>query len=470
MLMGDHASRFCKILLMAGLLLSLLTGQAAANSSIFPNFVELAKKLKPSVVNISTARTVKPQGHMQRPFGNPFANDPFSDFFERFFEEQQSQGGFKQRSLGSGFIITNDGYILTNNHVIAGADEIKVKLSDGRELKAEVKGHDEKLDLALIKISGKNGFPAAKLGDSDTIETGECVIAIGNPFGLAETVTAGIVSAKGRVIGSGPYDDFIQTDASINPGNSGGPLFNCRGEVIGINTAIIAGGQGIGFAIPVNMAKSIIPQLKDKGTVTRGWLGVVIQPVTGDLAQSFGLRGEKGALVSEVTPGGPAEKSGLKPGDIILEYNGRAIGEMNELPRLVAATEVGKKVTLKYLRDGKEAETTVRIERLNGEGEGATAGAGIDKLGMTVQELNRELANRLQVRETRGVVITELKGDGLAAGAGLAKGDIIKEVNGSKVSTMVDYKKTVSALQKGSVMRFLVRRGDSSLFVAFKVE
>ena len=242
----------------------------------------------------------------------------------------------KQRSLGSGFIISDEGYILTNNHVVAGADEINVKLSDGREFKGVLKGSDEKLDLALVKITAKDHLPVAPLGDSDAIEVGEWVLAIGNPFGLSQTVTAGIVSAKGRVIGSGPYDDFIQTDASINPGNSGGPLFNAKGEVIGINTAIVAGGQGIGFAIPVNMAKSVITQLRETGKVTRGWLGVSVQPVTPDLAKSFGMKNDKGALVSEVMKDSPAEKAGFKVGDIILEFDGKAITDMHELPRLAA--------------------------------------------------------------------------------------------------------------------------------------
>jgi serine protease Do len=299
--------RLLKPLALAVCLMLLTTGGAFAKA-VIPDFVELAARLKPTVVNISTAKTIAPQKGFRHP--GPFGSDPFEDFFNRFFE-QMPQRPFKQKSLGSGFIISDDGYILTNNHVVAGADEIKVKLTDGREFKGEVKGADEKLDLALVKIVGKDHFPVALLGDSDTIKVGEWVMAIGNPFGLEQTVTAGIISATGRVIGSGPYDDYLQTDASINPGNSGGPLFNGRGEVIGINTAIVAGGQGIGFAIPVNMAKGIITQLKETGKVTRGWIGVAIQTVTPDLAQSFGLPTEKGALVSEVVKDGPADKAGM---------------------------------------------------------------------------------------------------------------------------------------------------------------
>jgi serine protease Do len=429
-----------------------------------PDFVELSKKLKPLVVNIGTAKTVKPRRQFQRPFGSPFSNDPFEDFFDNFLGDMHSRI-YKQRSLGSGFIIEG-GYILTNNHVVAGADEIKVKLADNREFKAEIKGVDERLDLALLKIDAKETLPTAKLGDSDTIQVGEWVMAIGNPFGLAETVTAGIVSAKGRVIGSGPYDDYIQTDASINPGNSGGPLFNTQGEVVGINTAIVAGGQGIGFAIPVNMAKSIIPQLKEKGKVTRGRLGVTIQSVTADLAKSFGLSNGNGALVSRVFPESPAEKGGLKAGDIILEFDGKKIQEVNELSRLVAATAVGKKVTIKIVRDGIEKNITVVIDRLK-DSNGYELGESIfDTLGLSVRELNKELAVRFQTKESTGVVVTELKADRVAQDVGIAEGDVIKEVDGKTIETLKDYEKAVAAHKKGQVIRFLLKRGDLSLYVA----
>lgn len=443
--------------------------ESALAKAVNPDFVELAKKLKPTVVNISTAKTIKPQRRFQRPFGTPFGNDPFQDFFDRFFDESQ-QHPYKQKSLGSGFIISDEGYIITNNHVVSGADEIKVKLSDGREFKGEIKGSDEKLDLALIKISAKDHLPVATLGDSDTIEVGEWVMAIGNPFGLAQTVTAGIVSAQGRVIGSGPYDDFIQTDASINPGNSGGPLFNAHGEVIGINTAIIAGGQGIGFAIPVNMAKNIIPQLKETGKVTRGWLGVSIQPITPELAQSFDLEGEKGALVTEIVKDSPAEKAGIKTGDIILEFNGKMIHEMNELPRLVAATPVGKKVTVKILREGKAEDIPVTVERLKDGEAGAQPGISQDRLGMTVRALNKDLAARMGIKEQSGVVVTEIKAVGSAEQAGISIGDIIREINGARIDSIGDYEKAVNEHKKGGVIRLLLRRGESSLFVAFKVE
>ena len=430
-----------------------------------PDFVTLSKRLKPTVVNISTAKTVKPRRQFQRPFGTPFSSDPFEDFFDNFLGDKHSRA-YKQRSLGSGFIIEG-GYILTNNHVVAGADEIKVKLADNREFKAKIKGVDARLDLALLKINANEDLPTAKLGNSDTIQVGEWVMAIGNPFGLAETVTAGIVSAKGRAIGSGPYDDYIQTDASINPGNSGGPLFNIQGEVIGINTAIVAGGQGIGFAIPVNMAKSIIPQLLEKGKVTRGRLGVMIQSVTVDLAKSFGLNNENGALVSGIIPESPAEKGGLKAGDIIVEFDGKKIQEMNDLSRFVAATSVGKKVTIKIMRIGKEESVHVVIDRLNESGGNDEPGESVhDNWGLTVMELNKEMADRFRIKEATGVIVTELKPDGVAQEAGIAEGDIIKEIDGRKIITLKDYEEAITTHTKGKVIRLLLKRGDSSLYVA----
>jgi serine protease Do len=431
-----------------------------------PDFVELAKKNKPTVVNINTSKVVTPGAQYNRPFGNRGAN-PFDDFFERFFD-QSPRRPQTARSLGSGFIISSDGYILTNYHVVAGADEIKVKLSDSREFKGVLKGGDEKLDLALIKIDAKGNLPAAPLGDSDALEVGEPVMAIGNPFGLAQTVTAGIVSAKGRVIGSGPYDDFIQTDASINPGNSGGPLFNSKGEVVGINTAIIAGGQGIGFAIPINMAKEIIPQLKEKGKVTRGWFGVVVQPVTPELAQSFGLTETNGVLVSQVIKDSPAERAGLKSGDIIIAFDGKPIHEMHELPRIAANLPVGKKAGVKILRNGKVEEKTVLIEQMK---EVADEGAVVqEKLGLVVTDLNKDLAAKLGTKEQTGVIVAEVKPGGAAEEAGVVSGDIIVQVDNTPTPTVPAFKKALEARKPGSILRLLLRRGSSSIFVAMKNE
>lgn len=468
--MKKNITRFLILAIATWLPLLALEGPAAARV-MSPDFVELAKKLKPSVVNITTTKTVGQQQSASRQPANPFGNSPFEDFFERFFQDVPRKP-FKQRGQGSGFIISNEGYIFTNNHVVAGADEIKVKLSDGREFKGQLKGTDEKLDLALVKIDAKGQLPLAPLGDSDTIEVGEWVMAIGNPFGLAQTVTAGIVSAKGRWIGSGPYDDFIQTDASINPGNSGGPLFNVKGEVVGINTAIVQGGQGIGFAIPVNMAKSVLAQLKETGKVTRGWLGVSVQPVTPELAQSFGLEAEKGALISDVTKDSPADKAGFLVGDILVEFDGKQISEMNELPRLAATTPVGKKARVKLLRKGKVIEKTVTMEKMP---ESAPAGpakqsGASEKLGIVVTDLTRELAARIGAKETTGVVVTGVKRGSEAEDKGIMQGDIIKEVNYTPVAGTADYEKAISAVKKGSYVRLLVRRGNGSTFVALKVE
>ncbi|HJV36936.1 DegQ family serine endoprotease [Geomonas sp.] len=450
-----------RLLAVVLVLSSFFTGGAWA-AAVTPDFVKLAKKLKPAVVNISTSKTINAQSQQ-----HPFGNDPFEEYFNRFFNAPRHPQ--KQKSLGSGFIISDDGYIITNNHVVAGADEVKVKLSDGREFKAEIKGRDEKLDLALVKIDAKAQLPVAPLGDSDKLEVGEWVMAIGNPFGLAQTVTVGIVSAQGRVIGSGPYDDFIQTDASINPGNSGGPLFNAEGEVIGINTAILASGQGIGFAIPVNMAKMILTQLKETGKVTRGWLGVSIQVVTPDLAKSFGLEGEKGALVSEVTKDSPADKAGIQGGDIILEFDGHAIHEMSELPRLVAGTPVGKKVKVLLLRDGKQQTVTVTIEQLTDGSEDAVALTS-DKLGVKVADLTPERAQQLRMKGDRGVVITEVQPESIADRGGLQPGDVIREINGVRINNVAEYGKAIASVKKGGYLKILLRRNNSSMFVALRPE
>jgi serine protease Do len=448
--------------LVFSLFLSSVFSGAAMAVALTPDFVKLAKRLKPAVVNISTSQTVAPHKRM-----HPQGNDPMQEYLDRFFGGQQHP--FKQKNLGSGFIISDDGYILTNNHLVTGADEIKVKLSDGREFRGVVKGRDDKLDLALVKIDASGHLPVAPLGDSDKTEVGEWVMAIGNPFGLTQTVTAGIVSAQGRVIGSGPYDDYIQTDASINPGNSGGPLFNSDGEVIGINTAILAGGQGIGFAIPINMAKAIITQLKETGKVTRGWLGVSLQMLTPELAKSFGLDRENGALVAEVFKNGPADKGGVKGGDIILEFDGRSVHEMSELPRLVAGTPVGKKVNVLVLRDGRKVTVPVTIEQLKDNPDEIVAGSN-DRLGLKVAELTPERAKQLRGQGDGGVVVTEVQSDSLAEQAGIVAGDLIREVNGQRIAGLSDYSKAIASVKKGDYLKLLLRRGDASLFVALKLD
>lgn len=459
------------IILLLSLLLSLpFSGLAAAP----PDFVVLAKELKPAVVNISTAQKARQQQRRPMQPRSPFGphNDFFDDFFNRFFEGMP-QGPREKQALGSGFIISKDGYIMTNDHVVNGADTVTVKLSDGRTFDATIKGQDEKLDLALLKIETKEALPVAALGDSDKLEVGEWVMAIGNPFGLEQTVTAGIVSAKGRVIGAGPYDDFIQTDASINPGNSGGPLFNSDGQVVGINTAIIAGGQGIGFATPVNAAKDILGQLKETGHVTRGWLGVSVQPMTEELADSFDLKDAKGALVAEVTADSPAGRAGVKRGDIIVRYDGAAVNETKDLPRLVAATPVNKTVDLGILRDGKEKTLKVKIAKLeDGSGieTGATESGEPGQLGLSLSNITPELAARLGLQGTDGVLINAIDPNSSAAVSQLRRGDVILEVNGKATPNVAAFTSAVGKVKKGDTLRLLVKRGDSVLYTTLKAD
>jgi serine protease Do len=451
-----------------------------------PDFATLAERLSPVVVNISTRAQRKEQPDTPRfrgpgqpgqpgpqwPFGE---NDPrdFSEPFERFFgpgprQRQQQQ---PQRSLGSGFVIDPAGYILTNNHVVENAEEIVVRLDNEQEHKATLVGKDPKTDLALLKIEGVSGLTAVPLGDSDTLRVGEWVMAIGNPFGLDHSVTSGIVSAKGRFIGAGNYDDYIQTDAAINPGNSGGPLLNLRGEVVGINSAIFSrtgGNIGIGFAIPVNLAKELVPQLRDKGKVTRGWLGVLIQKVTPEIAESLGLEQARGALVADVVASGPAAAAGVKVGDVIIEFDGHPVNESNELPMLVARTPLEKQVSLKILRDKAPVDLSVTIAELQDEDVQVTGGGDSEKLGLTVQTLTPEIAENLGVEETKGVVVTAVESDSPAEEAGLRRGDVILEVNRAAVENADDYKGALKKVEKGKNVLFLVRRGDNTIFLALK--
>ncbi len=448
------------------------TGPQPVISQAPNSFVELVHKEKPAVVNISTTQIIKQKGFTHPPLGgrqNPFDEFFGDDFFKKFFGDVPPRE-FKSKSLGSGFIISGDGYILTNNHVIENASEIKVKLTNENEFDAKIIGRDAKTDIALIKIDAKDNLPVVNIGDSDKLEIGEWVVAIGNPFGLEQTVTAGIVSAKGRVIGSGPYDNFIQTDASINPGNSGGPLFNISGEVIGINTAIVASGQGIGFAIPINTAKEILPQLKDKGMVTRGWLGVMVQHITPDIAESLNLQGKEGALVADVVKGGPAEKAGIKRGDVIMEFDGKQIGRMRDLPSVVASTPVGKEVNVLVLREGKEKTFTVTITKLEEE---KLAPAGTTKeefgdFGMKVQEITPEVANYFNLEVTEGVVIVDVDRDSAAAEAGMQPGDLIVEVNQRPVRSLKEYREAISLKKPGEPSLFWIKRGDNTLYFAVR--
>src|ERR671919_2935517 len=377
-------------------------------SGQLPDFISLAKRMRPIVVNISTTQMSEARGPQE--FGSPFGEeDPFNDFWRRFFGGPIPRGPQRQRSLGSGFIIDSDGSILTNNHVVENAQKIVVKLDDQQEYEAKVVGRDAKTDIAIIKINAKTNLPAASFGDSDRVEVGEWVVAIGNPFGLDSTVTSGIVSAKGRHIGQGPYDNFIQTDASINPGNSGGPLINLRGEVVGINTAIFSrtgGNIGIGFAIPTNLVKGVLPQLKDKGKVVRGYLGAVIQRVTPELAETLGLKSPQGALVVETAKDGPAERAGVRPGDVIVEFNGTKIKDSGDLPLQVAGLAPGKAVHVKILRDSKEMTLPLTVGEMKENKVIASSEEG--DLGLAVQPVTPEIAENLGLDQAQGVVIASV--------------------------------------------------------------
>ncbi len=444
------------------------TPSAASDTPMVPgNFSELAARVRPGVVNVQTTKMVK---GVSQEFHDRFGGR-FDDFFGRFFDENPFEGR-RQQGVGSGFVISADGLILTNNHVVDQADKIKVKLADGKELDAKVVGRDPKTDLAVIKVTGATDLKPLTLGNSDDLNVGNWVVAVGNPFGLEQTVTAGIVSGKGRVIGSGPYDNFIQTDASINPGNSGGPLINTRGEVIGINTAIIASGQGIGFAIPINMAKEILPQLEEKGHVTRGWLGVSIQEVTPQLAKSFGLKEKRGALVADVIEGGPAQKAGIARGDVILKFDGKEVAESRDLPRIVASTRVGKSVNVEYLRDGKTDSLEVTIGQMQSK-EDVAAASPHKPLGMTVQNITPETAQALGLRSSAGVVVTGVEPGSPAEGAGIQRGDVIIQANRKNVRDVDDLRREIAKARednKSESVLLLIQRGQSNLYAAVTPE
>jgi serine protease Do len=428
------------------------TTETAPVMTSAPNWVLIARELKPAVVNIDTRRSAP-------------KNSGLPPELERFMTPRAPR---IQRGVGSGFVISADGHIVTNNHVVDGASDIKVTLADGRELPARVLGRDPKTDLALLKIDA-TGLPVIPLGDSSRLEVGEPVMAIGNPFGLEQTVTTGIVSATARFIGEGPYDDFIQTDASINPGNSGGPLINARGQAVGINSAIFSrsgGSDGIGFSIPVNLAKSVVTQLAENGTVTRGFLGVTVQRVTPDLAKSFGLSGAGGALVADVTPGSPAALAGVKRGDVIVEFDGRPVTRMDELPRAVAATPVGRKISLTVVRDGKRVTLDAAITRL-AEDEPRTTAASQERgrLGVGVQPLTPDLARELGIEPGRGVVVSSVDESGPAASAGIRPGDVVVEVNHRVVTTVDELRQAVDRHTGGGPLLFLIRRDGSNLYL-----
>ncbi len=426
------------------------------------SFSNLSEMSSPAVVNIRTERTVKSSGgRMFQPFGQrPFGkNDQFRDFFEKFYGKTPKRE-FKRKSLGSGFIIDKEGYIITNNHVVENTDKITVVLNDEKEFDAEIIGCDSYTDLALIKIKPHQNLTSLKMGDSDKLKVGEWVVAIGNPFGLSHTVTAGIVSAKGRVIGSGPYDDYIQTDASINPGNSGGPLLNIKGEVIGINTMIIAGGQGIGFAIPINLAKGVIKQLKTSGGVTRGWLGVTIQDLKGEIAEYYSLKDKKGVLVIDVVPGDPAAEAGIKPEDIIIKINGKKIEDSRELTSMIADVGVGETARVKVLRAGKQKTFNVKV----GKRPDSAELAGIpqkekgSELGISVKNITPQIARHFKISEDEGVIVVNVDSESKGAEAGIQQGDIIAGINRRDIKNIKDYNIVIKNVNKGELVSFLIKR------------
>lgn len=443
---------------------------AKSDTAFLPpdSFSNLAESAGPAVVNIRTVKTIKGGGRVFRHFKKgPFGDDdPMKDFFDRFFDEDQKRD-FKQRSLGSGFIIDKDGYIVTNNHVIDNADKIVVILNDEKEFEAQIVGRDKNTDLALIKIESNHNLPVLGFGDSEALKVGQWVVAIGNPFGLEQTVTAGIVSAKGRVIGSGPYDDFIQTDASINPGNSGGPLLNMKGEVVGINTAIVAGGQGIGFAIPVNLAKNIIVQLKSTGEVTRGWLGVGIQDISEEVAEYYGIKEKKGVLVTEVFPGDPADLAGIKPKDIILSVNGKAVDSARQLTGMIADISVGDTIKIKINRNGKPQTIDVKIAKRE---ETKIFGRSTQEkeqaqLGIQVSEITPETARRFNLKDTAGVIVVGVDPESKATEAGLQMHDIIREINHKNITSVSDFNKTINDIPEGETINLFIRRMNRGFLV-----
>ncbi|MFQ5899428.1 MAG: DegQ family serine endoprotease [Candidatus Methylomirabilia bacterium] len=426
-------------------------------------FVAVADRAMPAVVNVST---VPKKGPVPRgpEFEKRFREFFGPEFFERFFPRRPLP---RLRAAGSGLLVDPSGYILTNNHVIENAAEITVQLSDKRKFTATLIGRDPKSDLAVLRIDAPSPLPVAELGDSDAIRIGEWAIAIGNPFGLDRTVTVGIISATGRTrVGVATYESFIQTDASINPGNSGGPLLNLDGQVIGINTAIVAAGQGIGFAIPINMAGKIMRQLIDKGRVVRGWLGIAIQDLTDELASAFGVKPRSGVLVADVMEGSPAADAGLKAGDIITEFAGERIREVTDLQKQVAATPPGERAVLTVMRDKKRSRLTVAVGEMPEEGTVVAAAEGKEDWGLTVTPLTPELAARHELTAKRGVVVTEVEVASPADKAGIRPGDAILEINREPVADVEALRAAIAKVKPGQrVPVYLQRAGGRNQYV-----
>ncbi|MBN1907451.1 MAG: DegQ family serine endoprotease [Deltaproteobacteria bacterium] len=442
-------------------------GTAVSAKPAPESFSGLVKEASPSVVYISTKKIIKQR--FLSPFGQ---NDPLRDFFEKFYGDRLPRD-MPQRGLGTGFIIDKEGYILTNNHVVEMADEIKVTLMDKSVFEAKIIGRDPETDIALIKIEDAKNLKPLKLGDSDLAEVGDWVVAIGNPYGLETTVTAGIVSAKYRDnVGIGTFENFIQTDASINPGNSGGPLMNVDGEVIGINSAIYSqtgGSVGIGFAIPVNMAKDLIPMLKT-GKIVRGYLGVNVQEITPDLKEQFKLENENGALISQVYPDGPSEKAGLKNGDVIVSFQGKEIKDSKRLPYLVSATPVGTEAEVVVIRKGERKTFSVKLgERPPSDETAFEEPSSSVKLGMSLEELTPEKAMRYGLSEREGLLVVDVEFNSPAAEAGLQQGDIILEVDRMKVTSEKDFEARIKNYKPGEKVLLLLKRGRAATYITLRI-
>jgi len=456
-----------------GAVLAAALSAAVAQASVaaLPSFTGVAKSVSPAVVNISITAAAAPASLSQ---GGPPAGRQHDPFFDRFFGGQPAPR--TARSLGSGFVLTADGYIATNAHVVANASRVTVRLADKKEYTAKIVGVDEKTDVALIKIEPAAPLQPVELGDSGNLEVGEWVMAIGSPFGLEQTVTVGVVSAKARVLGAGPYDDFIQTDAAINPGNSGGPLVDGEGRVVGINTAISSrsgGNEGVGFAIPVGLAKNVLDQLRANGHVERGWLGVGIQEVTPELASSFDLTDASGALVASIAPGGPAERAGLERGDVIVEFDGRPIADSHQLPALVAETQVGSQARLTVLRAGGRETLEVTIANLPDEPERRLSARDGDateaatRWGLAVTDITPQLARGNRLARDHGVIVTGVEPSGPAAEAGIQAGDIVREVNRAAVESSTEFRDAVRSSKRESLL-LLVQRGEVTSFQLLK--
>jgi len=450
------------------------TAMPAVSAGVPASFADLVEHVGASVVNIKVTKVEKMSGPTSMGPDGFDPDSPFGDFMQKFFGGQMPQGPreHRQQGAGSGFIVSKDGYIVTNNHVVEGATEVTVTLANKKEYPAKVIGRDPKTDVALVKIAPTEPLTVASLGDSDRVRVGEWVVAVGNPFGLSNTVTKGIVSAKNRVIGAGPYDDFIQTDAPINPGNSGGPLFNLQGEVVGINTAIVPNGQGIGFAVAVNTAKALLPQLESKGEVTRGHLGVAIQAITPELAKGLNLNDTKGALVAGVIKGSPAEAAGIKSGDVIVRFDGKDVADVGALPALVAATAVDKAVPVQIRRGGADQTLSVTVGRMPGERaeteKSGPAESAPSKWGLALRDLDARLAQRAGVAPGEGVLVAAVKPDSAAERAGVRPGDVILEVNRHKVTSVATAQAEAKKHEAGGSLLLLLKRGDASLFAALE--